>query len=160
MKGAVLFVLGVAVGSTLLQPVGAADGHIRGLNHVGIVVKDYKAAMAFYTEKLGFKEAYTIRRADGSPQLTYLQLNRDTFVELIPAGPNQQPGITHFGIEVGDVQAAAADLRGKGINAPNPSPTPAKAMSTRIQDPDGVQIEVMEFGPEAAQRKAMDTWKP
>jgi len=148
------------VGATLLKPVAATDGRVAGLNHVGIVVKDYKAAMAFYTGKLGFKEAYTIRRPDGSPQLTYLQLNRDTFVELIPAGPNQQPGITHFGIEVGDVQAATADLRSKSITAANPGPTPAKAMSTRIKDVDGVEIEVMEFGPEALQRKAMDAWKP
>jgi catechol 2,3-dioxygenase-like lactoylglutathione lyase family enzyme len=41
---------------------------MRGLNQVGIVVKDYKAAMDFYTQKLGIAEAYTIRRPDGIPQ--------------------------------------------------------------------------------------------
>jgi catechol 2,3-dioxygenase-like lactoylglutathione lyase family enzyme len=129
------------------------------LNHVGIVVKDYQKAMEFYTQKLGIPEAYTIRRPDGSPQLTYLQLSRDTFIELIPAGPNQQPGITHFGIEVGNANSAAADLRSKGITAPDPAPTPANALSTRIRDVDDVQIEVMEFGPQSLQRKAMETWK-
>jgi catechol 2,3-dioxygenase-like lactoylglutathione lyase family enzyme len=132
---------------------------VRGLNHVGIVVKDYKAAMEFYTQKLGIAEAYTIRRPDGTPQLTYLQLSRDTFIELIPAGPNQQPGITHFGIEVDDVRAAGADLRRNGIAAAEPSPTPANALSTRIRDIDDAQIEVMEFGPQSLQRKAMENWK-
>jgi len=129
------------------------------LNHVGIVVKDYKAAMEFYTQELGIAEAYTIRRPDGSPQLTYLQLSRDTFIELIPAGPNQQPGITHFGVEVDDVRAAASDLRRNGITTADPSPTPANALSTRIRDTDDSQIEIMEFGPQSLQRKAMENWK-
>jgi catechol 2,3-dioxygenase-like lactoylglutathione lyase family enzyme len=159
LKKAVLFGLGILVGSAFSQKGPSPRGHVRGLNHVGIVVKDYKAAMEFYTQKLGIVEAYTVRRPDGSPQLTYLQLSRDTFIELIPAGPNQQPGITHFGVEADDVRAAGADFRKSGIMAADPSPTPANALSTRIRDLDGVQIEVMEFGPQSLQRKAMEYWK-
>jgi lactoylglutathione lyase len=159
MKSAITFALGMFVGAMILQSGAVQNKGVRSLNHVGIVVKDYDKAMAFYTKTLGFHEAYTIRRTDGSVQLTYLQLNRDTFVELIPAGANQQPGITHFGIEVGNVQAVASELRGKGLTVPNPGPTPANAQSLRIQDTDGVQIEVMEFGPTSLQRKAIDSWK-
>ena len=159
MKGVLFLGLGILVGSTFAQRDPSRGGHVRGLNHVGIVVKDYKAAMEFYTQKLGIAEAYTIRRPDGSPQLTYLQLSRDTFIELIPAGPNQPPGITHFGVEVDDVRAAAADLRRSGIPAADPSPTPANAQSTRVRDIDDAQIEVMEFGSQSLQRKAMENWK-
>jgi lactoylglutathione lyase len=160
VKTAMTFALGMFVGAMMLQGGGAQSNGVRGLNHVGMVVKDYDKAMNFYTKTLGFREAYTIRRADGSVQLTYLQLNRDTFVELIPAGgANQQPGITHFGIEVDNVQAAATQLRAKGLTVPNPAPTPSNAQSIRIQDPEGVQIEVMEFVPNSLQRKAIDGWK-
>ena len=86
-------------------------------------------------------------------------MSRDTFIELIPAGPNQPTGITHFGIEVGDINATVATLRDRGVTAPAPALTPARAAFTRIADRDGVQIEVMEFGPDALQRKAMDAWK-
>jgi len=159
VKGILLFGFGMLIGSAFAQRGPAPGGHVRGLNHVGIVVKDYKSAMEFYTQKLGIREAYTIRRPDGSPQLTYLQLSRDTFIELIPAGPNQQAGITHFGVEVDDVRAATEDLRRNGITAADPSSTPANAQSTRIRDTDDVQIEVMEFGPQSLQRKAIENWK-
>ena len=86
-------------------------------------------------------------------------LIRETFLELIPAGPNQPTGVTHFGIEVDDIAATVADLRGRGVTAANPGLTPAKADYTRITDRDGVQIEVMQFGPESLQRKAIDAWK-
>lgn len=158
MRTAAAFALGMFAGAMMLQG-GAQGSGVRGLNHVGIVVANYDKAMNFYTKTLGFREAYTIRKPDGSVQLTYLQLNRDTFVELIPAGPNQQAGITHFGIEVENVQATATQLREKGLTVPNPGPTPANAQSIRIQDSDGAQIEVMEFGPASLQRKAMDAWK-
>jgi hypothetical protein len=37
--------------------------------------------------------------------------------------------------------------------------TPAKALSTRITAPGGVPVEVMEFGPDSLQWKAMNEWK-
>ena len=45
MKGIMLFGVGLLVGSAFSQGRVASDGHVRGLNHVGIVVKDYKQAM-------------------------------------------------------------------------------------------------------------------
>src|SRR5262245_49666694 len=108
MRGSVLFVCGLLAGIVSTQLGGAADGGVRGVNHVGIVVKNYADALAFYTKTMGFREAYTIKNDDGSVRLTYLQLSRNTFVELIPAAPNQATGITHFGIEVGDLRAEVA----------------------------------------------------
>jgi len=43
---------------------------------------------------------------------------------------------------------------------PDPGLTPGKALISRIRDLDGVSIEVMEFGPESMQKKAMDAWRP
>jgi lactoylglutathione lyase len=160
MRGAVLFVAGVFVGAVLLQPGFAQDASPRAPNHVGIVVKDYDAAMAFYTKTMGLREAYTMRRPDGSPLLTYLQASRESFVELIPAAPNQATGITHFGLEVGDIDGTVARLRKQGLTIADPGLTPAKARFFRMNDLDGASIEVMEFTPESMQRKAMDAWKP
>jgi catechol 2,3-dioxygenase-like lactoylglutathione lyase family enzyme len=106
------------------------------------------------------REAYTIRNADGSPLLTYLQVNRETFVELIPARPGQQTGITHYGMQVGSIDQAVEQLRQHGMRVADPGVTPANARFVRVRDPNDIEIEVMEFGPEALQRKAMESWQP
>ncbi len=160
MKGAALFAAGVIVGGLLTQAGAAQDREVHGLNHVGLVVADYPKAMDFYTKTMGFREAYTMRRPDGSPLLTYLQLNRTTFVELIPAAPGQATGLTHFGVEYGNLDAAVAGLRQRGVTVADVGLTPAQARFTRATDPGGVQLELMEFGPASMQRKAMDAWKP
>jgi len=130
----------------------------RALNHIGIVVDDYAAAYAFYTEKLGLKEAYTVER-NGAPLLTYLQLNRETFVELIPARGDEPRGVTHFGMEVADIDALVASLRESGLEVADPGVTPANARFVRIRDASGIEIEVMEYGPESAQYQAMAAWR-
>jgi catechol 2,3-dioxygenase-like lactoylglutathione lyase family enzyme len=119
MKTIIAFMAGVALGATLYHPTVAQQSDTRALNHVGIVVENYDEAMRFYTEALGMREAYTVQRPDGAPLLTYLQLNRETFVELIPVTPqNPEPGISHFGMQVGDIHSAgtrhrlSGDLRG------------------------------------------------
>jgi catechol 2,3-dioxygenase-like lactoylglutathione lyase family enzyme len=160
MKTVLVFAVGVMLGALLFRPSVAQDAQRRVLNHVGVVVENYEEAMDFYMDGLGLREAYTVRQADGSPLLTYLQFNRDTFIELIPVTPqNPQPGITHFGIEVGDIQATVAHLRAEGLTVPDPGMTPANAEFIRMRDSEGVQIEVMQFGPEALQRRAMDAWE-
>jgi catechol 2,3-dioxygenase-like lactoylglutathione lyase family enzyme len=159
MRGGVLFGAGMLVGVMVMQ-LGAAQGSgVRTLNHVGMVVGNYDAAFDFYTKTMGFREAYTIKNDDGSVRLTYLQLDKSTFVELIPAGPNQPTGITHFGIEVGDLAGIVATLRQRGATIDDPARTPSQALFARTKDPEGTQIEVMEFTPESLQRKAIDSWK-
>jgi catechol 2,3-dioxygenase-like lactoylglutathione lyase family enzyme len=125
MKGVVLFVAGVLVGGMLTQVSVAQDVRPRGVNHVGIAVKNVAESVAFYKRTLGFKEAYALQRPDGSPLLTYLQASRDTFLEILPASDDAPAGtITHFAVEFGDLQSAVAHLKQQGVQAANPGQTP------------------------------------
>ncbi len=159
MKGTVLFVCGVAVGALLLQVSTAQDSRRRGINHIGISTAHYDDALKFYKDTLGAKEAFTIRNDNGGVRLTYLQLSRDTFVELLPVAAGQPTGITHVGIETGDVAASTANLRKLGFKLDEPTTGVSKARVARIADPDGVPLEIMEIGPDSLQRKAVEAWK-
>jgi len=96
MRGVFLFITGILVGMTI-QPGWAQQGHIAGLNHVAVSVADYAGATNFYGRQMGFREAFSFREADGSPYLTYFQVNRDTFVEVMQATPERPDGCPHRG---------------------------------------------------------------
>lgn len=159
MKGTALFFGGMVAGAFLIQVGVAQDASRRGLNHVGIGTHHYDAALAFYKDTLGAKEAFTIRNPDGTVRITYLQVSRDTFIELLPVAADQPAGIAHIGIETADVAASVANLRARGIAVDDPTVGVSKAQVARIRDPDGVPIEVMQMGPDSLQRRAIEAWQ-
>ena len=159
MKSLGLFAAGILVGMLATHTIAAQDSAPRALSHVGIAVKDFDAAMAYYTKTVGLREAYSLKQPDGRPLLTYLHISRDTFLELQPATATLPPGLTHFAVEFGDLKSAVARMRQQGATMADPALTPGRALFTRLRDLDGVQIEAMEFGPESQQRRAMDAYK-
>lgn len=159
MRSALLFVAGIIVGTVATHSALAQDSAPRALSHVGIAVKDFEASVAYYTKTVGLKEAYALKQADGSPLLTYLHVSRDTFLEVQPATAALPPGLTHLAVEYGDLKSAVARMRQQGTTLADPALTPGRALFSRLRDPDGVQIEIMEFGPESQQRRAMNAWK-
>ena len=102
VRNASIFAAGIVVGSFLMQPGEAqekaaqrnASSGLR-LNHVGIYAKDYDESMRFYTQTIGLKEAFTIKDAAGKPTLSYLQITKDTFLEIAPATAERPVGLSH-----------------------------------------------------------------
>jgi catechol 2,3-dioxygenase-like lactoylglutathione lyase family enzyme len=155
-----LFAAGIAVGVFLMQPSVAQTNQNPGLrlNHVGIFAKDYDESMRFYTQKIGLREAFTIKDKDGKPTLTYLQINKDTFLELAPAG-TRPVGLSHVGIWPEDLNATVAALRQRGVKVDDPRTGANKTSITNVTDPDGIRLELLDFLPDSLPRKAMDAWK-
>src|ERR1700709_1874452 len=117
-----LFAAGVAVGVFLMQPGFAQQNQNPGLrlNHVGIYTKDFDESMRFYTQTMGFREAFSIKDKDGKPTLTYLQINKDTFLELAPATAERPAGLGHVGIWPDNLNATVAALRQRHIKVDDP----------------------------------------
>ena len=86
------FVAGLLVGVALESGL-AQERPITGLNHVALSVENFDAASTFYAKTMGLKEAFAFREADGTPYLTYFQINRDTFIELMPATREPSRGV-------------------------------------------------------------------
>jgi len=160
-RGVVLFMAGTAFGIFATQPSAAPQEKAIGLrlNHFGIYVKDLDESMNFYTKIMGFHEAFSVKDKDGKPALVYLQINRDTFVELAPASADHPVGVSHIGIWADDVNKTVAILRERGVKMDNPISGGTKALLTNMFDPNGVRLELLEYPPESLQRKAIDAWK-
>ena len=110
------------VGSFLMQPGAAQQSKSTGLrlNHVGIYAKDYDETMRFYTQTIGLKEAFTVKDAAGKPTLTYLQITKDTFLEIAPATGDRAVGLSHIGIWPENLAATVALLRQRGVKVDDP----------------------------------------
>ena len=162
LRGAVLFVAGIILGSVLTgSGVAARQGRdpVR-LNSVGLSVKNFDAAFNFYTKTFGFREAFTLRDADGKPRMAFLQISRDTFLQLVPANATRPPGLSSVLLEVDDVQAAVMKLRQAGAQLQDPRVSPnTKSTLTSVIDPEGIRVELLQMTPGSLIRTAMESWK-
>jgi catechol 2,3-dioxygenase-like lactoylglutathione lyase family enzyme len=129
------------------------------LNHVGIYTRDFDESMRFYTQTMGFREAFTIKDKDGKPTLAYLQLNQDTFLELAPATADRPVGLSHIGFWPEDLNAAVAALRQRGVKVDDPRTGSTKTSITNVVDPNGIRLELLDFLPGSLPRIAIDSWK-
>ncbi|MEP7309948.1 MAG: VOC family protein [Acidobacteriota bacterium] len=161
MRTSVVFFTGVLLGSVIAT--GFAQGNrLTGenyVNHVGMAVENFDEALKFYTEKMGFREAFTVKDAAGKPTLAYVQANRNTFVELQQANANRPKGLNHFGLHVQNLKAVVATLKERGVMVDEVRVRPDDSSVANATDPNGIRIEMFEFGPGSPQGKAIDSWK-
>src|SRR5580704_3344678 len=160
IRNTTLFAAGIVVGSFLMQP-SAAQNKSTGLrlSHVGICAKDYDESMRFYTQTIGLKEAFTIKDAAGKPTLSYLQITKDTFLEIAPATAERPVGLSHVGIWPENLTATVAALRQRGVKVDDPRTGATLTSITNVTDPNGIRLELLDFLPGSAPRKAIDDWK-
>ncbi len=148
---------GIVLGSKL-NPF--AKGEIKSLNHIAIRVADFEQSMAYYRDTLGFSEAFRFEDENGNPSFAYLQINASTFMEIIPATEENQPGFDHFGLETDQIETIVSDLKEKGLEASGP--LVSSRTGTHIgftKDPDGINIELIRPVDGSLHRKVMDAWK-
>jgi catechol 2,3-dioxygenase-like lactoylglutathione lyase family enzyme len=160
MRGAFLFAAGLVVG--LAVSVGMAQNANNGvvmMNHVGINVPNIPDAITYYTQKMGYREAFRVNDANGQPRLVYLYISRNTFLELQQANAQRPAGFTHYGLHVDNVSEAVARFRRNGATVSDTNVSDTKAILANITDPYMGRIELAELPPESLHYKAIQNWR-
>ncbi len=161
LRGFALFLAGLLAGALVMQVRAQQNANLaHRVNHVGIRVSNFQKSLDFYTKVMGFKAAYSFPpAADGSPTTTFLQVNKDTFIEMANAG-NQPPGLTHIGLYTEDAAATVARIKAAGgmITEARPSPNSGSVLAN-ITDPDMIRIEINQQPPSSLMGKAMASWQ-
>ena len=115
MRGAMLFAAGLFAGLAVQDGMAQnANGGVVMMNHVGINVPDIPEAVTYYTQKMGYREAFRANDEKGQPRLVYMQISRNTFLELQPADAQRPAGFTHYGLHVENAAEAVARFRKSG----------------------------------------------
>ena len=147
----------------------AQDANGLDLNVVGVGAKNLPESANFYQKIMGFKVAFTFGGTDPEKMTYYYQPGRDSFLELQPVAANATPGLSHFHLLAKNLDATIARLKQNGFTtaagrmpgtmdeAPGVSPG-AKTRNINVYDPDGVRIELNEYGPGSLPKQAADAW--
>jgi catechol 2,3-dioxygenase-like lactoylglutathione lyase family enzyme len=165
MRSVLFFVAGILVGLAV-ESVAAqnrnpvANEGIVGLNHVALSVPNLDQALTYYTKTMGFPEAFRSNDDKGQPRLVYVQISKNTFVELQPANDQRPAGFLHFGLHVDNIGKAVNMFRQRGATVTDPNVSPTKAILANLTDLNGNRIELAELPPDSLHRQAMDRWKP
>jgi catechol 2,3-dioxygenase-like lactoylglutathione lyase family enzyme len=160
MRGAVLFVAGLLVGVTAHVAVAQRSGTgVEMMNHVGINVPNVAEAVTYYTEKMGYREAFRANDATGAPRLVYMQISRNTFLELQPATAQRPAGFTHYGLVVGTAAEAVAAFKARGLTVTDVTKSDTGVNLANITDPYMGRVELVEITPESMHNKAIQSWK-
>ena len=160
MRSAMLFVAGLFVGVAVHAGFAQSAGSgVVMMNHVGINVPNIAEAVTYYTEKMGYREAFRANDDKGQPRLVYMQISRNTFLELNPANAQRPAGFTHYGLHVENAAAAVARFRKNGVTVSDTNTSDTKAVLANITDPYMGRIELAEITPESLHDKAIQSWK-
>lgn len=126
------------------------------IHHVAIIASDYERSKRFYHETLGFRIVAETYRAERDSWKLDLALPDGSQIELFsfpgaPERPNypEAVGLRHLAFAVGDVDATAAELTARGVQA---EPVRIDELTGRkftfFADPDGLPLEIYQISEE------------
>src|SRR5205809_5860204 len=129
MRGAMLFAVGLLAGFAVHGVLAqSAGGNVVMMNHVSINVPNIAEAVTYYTQKMGYREAFRVNDDKGQPRLVYMQISKNTFLELNPANAQRPAGFTHYGLQVENAAEAVARFRKSGVKVSDTNASDTKAI--------------------------------
>ena len=159
MRGAMLFAAGLMVGLAVHVGLAQRAGGLVMMNHVAIAVPNIDEAVTYYTQKMGYREAFRVFDDKKQPRLVYMQISKNTFLELQPVTPQRPAGFNHYGLHVENVAEMVARFRKNGLTVSDVNRSDTKALLANITDPYMGRIELAELPPDSLHYKAIESWK-
>src|SRR5262249_44794470 len=101
------------------QPSEIKRPRILGIAHVAFYVSDLGKARAFYKDFLGFDEAFSLKRDDGSDRIAFIKINNQQYVELFAEAPRNEDRLNHVAIYTDDAAEMRDYLASRGIKVPD-----------------------------------------
>ena len=138
---------------------------IKKLAHLCLFTDQLDTMIAFYRDVMGFPVKFTMKNDDGFAFGYYFATGDVTFVEIFDQKGavkqwggtvgalrlNQDTHMRHFCFEVDGLEALCAKLEGQGIKVRPISVGMDHSKQAWIKDPDGNDIELMEYTPKSLQ---------
>jgi methylmalonyl-CoA epimerase len=131
---------------------------VKRIDHLGIAVADLSAAKRLYEDLLGLKLTHEeVVQEQGVRTYFYpiAGVKLELLESITPDGPiarfleKRGAGIQHLAVEVGDIVAAIAELKGKGVRMLDETPRDgvegSRIAFVHPKDTHGVLLELVEL---------------
>jgi lactoylglutathione lyase len=139
---------------------------IKKLAHVCLFTDQLDAMIAFYRDTLGFPVKFTMKNDDGFAFGYYFACGGVTFVEIFhqrgaakqwggkvgEIRPSHDARLRHFCFEVENLESVVAQLTSRGVTVRPIGVGMDHSKQAWIKDPDGNDIELMEYTARSLQR--------
>jgi lactoylglutathione lyase len=156
----------IALALFFLTPAANAQAPVRpaivGVAHIGLRTDDMAAARKFYGKMLGFEEPFMLDKPSGGLMLTYFKVNDHQYIEVFPElkSPDQDR-LSHIAFETTNIQQLRDYLASRGVKVPAALKTGLDGnISFMIQDPDGHNVEFVQYMPGSLHSKNFGKFLP
>jgi catechol 2,3-dioxygenase-like lactoylglutathione lyase family enzyme len=135
--------------SPLVQPA-LPRPKILGVAHMAVFVSDLPNARVFYRDLLGFDEPFTLPKPDGSVEIAFVKINDRQWIELFNRPSEGEGQLNHIAIYTDDADRMRAYLAQQGVVVPERVGKGRTGNKNfMIQDPDGHNVEIVEYQPDS-----------
>src|SRR4051812_15806319 len=144
-----------------VRPPPPAGPRILGVAHVALFVTDLERSRAFYRDFLGFAEAFTLPKPDGSDRIAFIKINEEQYLELFAEPPRSDGRVYHISFYTDDAEGLRRVLQGRGLKVP-PQVGTGKIGNTQfgLTDPDGHGVELVQYQPAGWTRREKGKFLP
>jgi lactoylglutathione lyase len=120
---------------------------ILGVAHIALKTNDLAAAREFYGKYLGYSEAFSISKPDGSLEVTYFKVNDRQYIEVFPGLASEtEDRLSHIAFETTNAEQLRAYLASRGVAVPAAlRRLPDGNLSFTIKDPEGHTVEFVQY---------------
>ena len=135
---------------------------IVGVAHIALRTDDLEVARKFYGQELGYQEPFSLDKPSGGLMLTYFKVNDHQYIEIFPnlERPDQDR-LMHIAFETTNIQQLRDYLASRGVKVPDTlKPGRDGNVSMMIQDPDGHDVEFVQYMPGSLHAKNFGQFLP
>ncbi len=135
---------------------------IIGVAHIGLKTKDLPADREFYGHYLGYQEPFTVDKPSGGLMLTYFKVNDHQYIEVFPElKSDTEDRLSHIAFETTNIQQLRDYLAENGVKVPATlKPGLDGNVSMMLKDPDGHNVEFVQYMPGSLHTKAFGKFLP
>jgi catechol 2,3-dioxygenase-like lactoylglutathione lyase family enzyme len=131
----------------------SSESVITRLAGVSFTVPDLDKARQFYSDVLGYSEAFDVKDAAGKSQSIFFKVNDDQYLEFAP-GDVDGFRLDRVSLLTDDLKAVATALNRQGITTAEEAKGPDGTEFFSIRDPDRTEFRFVNYGPGSKQAES------